>query len=349
MSIFESIGTIFEGGLFARAAEPDRGEAQGAHDFAGACLNCGTERVGPYCHACGQSAHIHRSMGAFMHDLLHGALHWEGKTWHTLPLLAARPGELTRRYIAGERARFVSPMALFLFTVFLMFAVFQIAGIGTPTDFDPSDGTLVSNSEAPRQLEEQRAEIERRLAALPAGDPARAELETERKALETGQAIAEGPERIGQEITSIRTGSHFIDHGLEKWQKNPALMLYKLQANSYKFSWLLIPLSIPFVSLLFLWRRRFGAYDHAVFVTYSLCFMTLLFVLLTLLAQLGLSSGVVLLLGTTIPVWHIYRQLKGAYGLSRFSAVWRTVAITVFIFVIVSLFINLLLLLGAMG
>ena len=31
-------------------------------------------------------------------------------------MLAWRPGEMTRRYIAGERARFVSPVALFLFT-----------------------------------------------------------------------------------------------------------------------------------------------------------------------------------------------------------------------------------------
>ena len=54
-------------------------------------------------------------------------LHFDGKFWRTLPMLAWRPGELTRRYIDGERARFVSPMALFLFSVFLMFAVFSSA------------------------------------------------------------------------------------------------------------------------------------------------------------------------------------------------------------------------------
>jgi hypothetical protein len=49
--------------------------------------------------------------------------HFEGKIFRTLPMLVFRPGALTRRYIAGERARFVSPLALFLFTVFAMFAV----------------------------------------------------------------------------------------------------------------------------------------------------------------------------------------------------------------------------------
>ena len=57
-----------------------------------------------------------------------GALNFEGKIFKTLPLLAWRPGNLTRRYIDGERARFVSPLALFLFSVFLLFATFQLAG-----------------------------------------------------------------------------------------------------------------------------------------------------------------------------------------------------------------------------
>lgn len=55
-------------------------------------------------------------------------LHFEGKTWTTLPRLAWRPGELKRDYIEGKRASFVSPLALFLFSVFLMFAVVSSIG-----------------------------------------------------------------------------------------------------------------------------------------------------------------------------------------------------------------------------
>ncbi len=40
--------------------------------------------------------------------------------WSTLPMLIRKPGELTRRYGAGKRAKFISPMALFLFSVFLL-------------------------------------------------------------------------------------------------------------------------------------------------------------------------------------------------------------------------------------
>ena len=126
-------------------------------------------------------------------------------------------------------------------------------------------------------------------------------------------------------------------------------MAYKLQANSYKFSWLLIPLSIPFVWLLFAWRRRFGPYDHAVFVTYSLSFMTQLFVVLTVLGTAGAGENLLFFGATLVPLLHIYKQLKGAYSLSRFSALWRTGALSLFILVILFLFLDVLLLLGVVG
>src|SRR5687768_2621002 len=122
----EGVGEAVTGGMIARAVEPQAGEGKGQAE--GRCLNCATELVGPHCHACGQKGQVHRTITAWWHDFLHGVLHLDGKLWDTLPLLAWRPGELTRRYVDGERARFVSPLALFLFSVFLMFAVFSTIG-----------------------------------------------------------------------------------------------------------------------------------------------------------------------------------------------------------------------------
>jgi len=117
-------GDAITTGLLAR--EIDRAHADRpavGHDVHEACANCGTIRQGPYCHAWGQTGHVHRSAGALVHDIAHGVFHLEGKLRTTLPLLALRPGELTRRYVQGERAKFVSPIALFLFSVFLLFAI----------------------------------------------------------------------------------------------------------------------------------------------------------------------------------------------------------------------------------
>ena len=124
----ESLGDALTGGIVGRAVEPKAGEGADGHTHETNCLNCGAALAGPYCHECGQHAHVHRTLSAFFHDFLHGVLHFEGKIWRTLPLLVWKPGELTRGYIDGQRARFVSPVALFLFTVFLTFAVMGLTG-----------------------------------------------------------------------------------------------------------------------------------------------------------------------------------------------------------------------------
>ena len=137
----DAFGTAMEGGLYARAVQRETGEGssgkietdESGHFVEQACLNCGAKLMGRHCHICGQQAHLHRTLSAVGHDLLHGVLHLDGKLWHTLPLLTLHPGKLTRRYIDGERADFVSPMAMFLFSVFLMFAIFQAIGLTTPT------------------------------------------------------------------------------------------------------------------------------------------------------------------------------------------------------------------------
>lgn len=351
----EAVGSIIEGGMLARAVEPRAGEAADGHMREAECLNCGTHLIGSHCHACGQHSHIHRTLAAFFHDLAHGVLHFDGKTWRTLPLLAWKPGELTRRYIAGERARFVSPMALFLFSVFLMFAVFQLAGIGPPTEINAPD--RIGEQATPASLKKELADLTQAREQMGSGNLAAPFMDAQIARLQKqlgqpsgakGDKVLLGENAKGTTSISARyTGIAFFDHAIDKWRENPSLMAYKLQSNSYKFSWLLIPLSVPFVWLLFAWRRRFGPYDHAVFVTYSLAFMTLFYVALVLLGAVGVGTGMLLLLGTFVPLVHIYKQLKGAYQLSRFSAAWRTLALSVLIWVIVFLFVDLLLVLGA--
>jgi hypothetical protein len=158
-------------------AAKESGAASDGHTHESACLNCGTQLIGDHCHACGQRAHVHRTLGAFFHDLLHGVLHLEGKTWRTLPMLAWRPGELTRRYIDGERARFVSPLGLFLFTVFLMFVVFS--SIGGPLPPDTTSQVQTGMTESAKAVRGQVAELERRRDAMAAAGQPLAEIEAQ--------------------------------------------------------------------------------------------------------------------------------------------------------------------------
>jgi len=49
-----------------------------------------------------------------------------------------------------------------------------------------------------------------------------------------------------------------------------------------------------------------------------------------------------------VPPLHMYRQLRGTYGVSRLGAIWRTFALTIFAFVAIAFFATLLVTLGAL-
>jgi len=144
-------------------------------------------------------------------------------------------------------------------------------------------------------------------------------------------------------------GLSWFEHAYRKAKANPSLLFYKLQNNAYKYSWALIPISVPFLWLLFPFSRRFRVYDHAVFVTYSLCFMTLLMVVLSLWKVTGLGAKLIPIPFAFVPPIHMYRQLRGAYGLRWWSAALRTAVLVVFCWVAVCLFTLLLVALGVLG
>jgi hypothetical protein len=335
---FEAIGDAITGGVVGRAVEPKAGEGADGHTHETQCLNCGTELIGTFCYACGQHAHVHRTLTAFFHDFLHGVLHFEGKIWRTLPLLAWKPGELTRRYVDGQRASFISPIALFLFCVFLMFASVSLLG-GTGEFSADAKKDLASEIAKDRQklavLRQQRAAASGPVAAKL--DEKIADLNTEIKAEEAIQSGKIPRSTIDVDPSGLAPS---LADAVKKARDNPELVAYKLKTNAYKFSWLIIPLSVPFVWLLFPFNRRFRLYDHTVFVTYSLCFMMLL-VVAGVIFQAG---GVAALAGLLwlIPPFHMYRQLKGAYGLTTAGALWRASLLTIFSLIVVSLFAALL-------
>ena len=373
----EGIGAAVTAGLAARAVEPQHG---GPRESASArrCLNCGTILTGSHCHHCGQRADIHRSFGAIGHDLVHAIFHFEGKIWNTLPLLAWRPGDLTRRYIHGERARFISPLALFLFAVFLTYAVLAMVGSGSGV----GEGLAKAADEQTRAAaikDSMQDEVDRIDAELAKPDlvaAAREELRSQREILQksadvlgiarsrsaseraadraAGPPVLEDPAdqlMTGADFISrnkVDTGVAFIDQGLRKALANPALVFYKLQANAYKFAWALIPLSLPFMWLLFPFSRRFHTYDHFVFVTYSISFMLLLFVAARLL-NLSIFGELAAAFALIYVPFHMYRQLRGAYRSSRLGAFVRANLLLFFSLSAVMMFMFLLLAVGLMG
>jgi hypothetical protein len=100
--------------------------------------------------------------------------------------------------------------------------------------------------------------------------------------------------------------------------------------------------------LLYPFSRRFHTYDHFVFVTYSISFMLLMFVAVRLL-NLTIFGELATFAALFYAPFHMYRQLRGAYRSSRTGALARTSLLLMFSVMAVTLFVTMLLALGARG
>lgn len=334
------------------------------------CKNCGAQLNGAYCSSCGQPAHLHRSLGSIAHEIVHGVFHFEGKIWRTIPELFIHPGRLTRRYIDGERVKFVSPMAMFLFTVFLTFAVVSVTGLFGADTLNAGAAPIATEWREGNQsaLDRTNQQIEALRERLKTADPDQhaqiskdiADLESARAVMEAlaegnFRALAEIEEREGAPATEDaaaqssniwpRPGSRLAE-AFEQAKENPQFLLYKLKTNAYKFSWALIPMSVPFLWLLFFWRRDVHLYDHAIFTTYSLSFMMIFFMALSTASSLGAPAAILGPLLFFIPPLHMYAQLRGTYGVSRWGAMVRLFFLLIIALVVLSVFSVILVIFG---
>ena len=382
----DNAGGLIVAGLAAGEIEGAAARKDKHDEHAGQCANCQAALAGPFCASCGQRAHLHRSLLHFGEELLHGILHFDAKAWRTLPMLIGKPGVLTRRYIDGQRVRYVSPLALFLFMVFFMFFVVSWAK-HDKTDFDKIStkiSTKIDSKVAKSKMLTARANLEASIAreqtALAKAESALAATRTAgkdpadaidgvadaRESLETAQGALHAFDKVNAKLADIDTGNSApddkmkaahstnfnvkdtgfpsVDEALKHAIANPELTLYKLKNSASKFSFLLVPISLPFLWLMFFWKRNVTLYDHAVFSLYSLSFMAVLVSVIALLGAAGLSVVVGLLICFVPPI-HIYFQLRDTYNLRRFSALWRTVAllfVCLLVFIVYLLIISML-------
>jgi hypothetical protein len=423
----EAAGALATAGVVAGVIEGREGQGQAE----GPCLNCGAQLTGPFCAQCGQNGRPLRKLSQLVGEFLHSLFHFDTKAWRTLPMVLFRPGTLTRDYIYGKRARYISPLATFLLCVFLMFFVFSWAGGSaefgsgfgdamevTQEDLDEAraelaearadlaeaqanpdpdepaglavglaEGAVTRAEAAVARLEaqlaaqqEQASEAAERAPAAREGaaadSPAAAEApEAQTIEAQAGNGIArigvtpddaEAAERIRSGETrwqdelataarngeiNVNLGHPYLDQRALETLRNPDLALYRVQEAASKFSFLLAPLSLPFIALLFLWKRGVTFYDHVVYALYALSFASILFITLMIGGAIFGANGAamtilsnVLMVGA-LPV-HTFFQLKGAYALGWWSALWRTFFMLLFALIVATIFLILIIILG---
>jgi hypothetical protein len=408
----EAAGALATAGAVVGAIEPGDPGKPGE----GGCLNCGTELGdGRYCRNCGQSARPHRTLGGLLGEFLTSLWNFDTKAWRTLPMLLFRPGTLTREYVYGKRARYISPLAAFLLSIFVMFFAFSTVNIPQNVrDRTDIEATAADLAEARQELAQAQAELQRARTNPDPDEPAGLEeglaeggvriaesavqrlerqlaREQERQAAAQNQAQADSaaqptetaggapapaePAEVepgvsvsvnGQSVAEDSTWQEELRAAVDRGDvtvnmghpalnaraletlRNPDLALSRIQEAASKFSFLLAPMSLPFIVLLFLWRRGVTLYDHMAYALYALAFAAVLFSSVVLIGKIPFVSWAAGWLLLSLPV-HMYFHLGGAYALGWFSALWRTIFMLFFSLIVASIFFTMVIILGLVG
>ncbi|NBB14828.1 DUF3667 domain-containing protein [Caulobacter sp. SLTY] len=269
---------------------PTPGQPPAPADPGKTCANCVTPLVGHYCHECGQQAHLHNKLGHLLHEFVEGIAHFDGRLWRTLPLLAWRPGRLSRDWIEGKRARYVAPLHIFLFAVFLMFTIPALIHYPEGDAVNINGVNVVKGKEARELMLKQQHERVEAMKANP-GEP------------------VDGPEKFATDAEAV----------IMKKVENFDYYFYKVKTLLYKLSFLMVPVSMAILWLLLIYKRGYSLYDHATVTLYGLGFLSLL-VALGFMLPPGLRGVWTFFWMLFVPV-HVVRHLKVAYSMSWPGAV----------------------------
>ena len=97
------------------------------------CPNCGAPVDGKYCASCGQKRVDHHELALrhFFGHLLHEITHLDSnKILRTFVTLVARPGVLTKEYLAGRKSSYINPIRVYL-TVSALYFLFAWGALST--------------------------------------------------------------------------------------------------------------------------------------------------------------------------------------------------------------------------
>lgn len=123
------------------------------------CRNCGAALAGAWCQDCGQKRVTpdERGLGHLLGEAFHAVTDLDGKLLRALRLLLFSPGTLSREWLDDRRARYASPISLFLLANVLYFFAPALTDFNLPFA-DQVPGTMALQARDPaRPLSPEQA------------------------------------------------------------------------------------------------------------------------------------------------------------------------------------------------
>ena len=219
------------------------------------CRNCGAFLAGEFCQACGQKRFVEsdRRFGHLFHQFLASATDLDGRFWRTIRALAFQPGLLSREYFDGRRARWISPVSLFLAVSVVYFVAPSLGG----------DLTLQFNQQVSGQV--------RQLALGPD------ESLTAQQLASTGQWYSPATARwIEKRVRQRDDAARAASAGASGYSYRDYRLAYDAKANDVSKALVIlhVPVAALALILMFARQRRYYA-EHFVFALHYLSFWML--------------------------------------------------------------------------
>jgi hypothetical protein len=131
-------------------------------------------------------------------------------------------------------------------------------------------------------------------------------------------AVSNPADQPGVDKKLVGFGAWLHQQG-EIAKRNPELFTMVLEGWAHRFAILMLPISALFLTILFVFQRRFYIFDHLIFSMHSLSFQGLLVSAVFLLGQLTSYSGFLLLVS---PV-HLFVHMRRTYATSAAGTLLR--------------------------
>lgn len=281
------------------------------------CLNCGAPLNGAFCSQCGQrDIPPYPSVRELVIDAFWELSGWDGRFASTVRALVSRPGMLTREFLEGRRARYLSPLRLYLLASLLYFviaaAVPDISGESAPggvnIKFTPTPDSTVAG---PQRVTDAANKAMKGRASDP--DPGK-----------NGAALS--AEEKAAALKDIERAPALFRPLLRRSIEDPAGFKRRMLEWLPRMLFLLLPVFAAIVSL-FYRRRKYP--EHLYFAIHLNAFV---FVALALsqAAKFTYSTKIAFIVGSTALIWiPVYATLafRRTYGGSVVGTLAKEIAI----------------------
>lgn len=279
------------------------------------CLNCGTRLRGQYCGNCGQRSRTRLiSLWQLLKEAFGDLFELDSRLWRTLSPLLLKPGQLTKDYLLGRRARYMPPFRTYLVLSVIFFVV---------AFFSPSEelSLLLAPEQAPA-VEETPA-----FSELPAasGDDAD-EQEDDSGNCDSLDDVewSISPEWLAKRLTPERVKRICERANIDKGKTFVSLLLDNIPIALI----FLMPLMALVLKALYPLSRRYFV-EHLLFFVHFHAFFFLILTLQILfqrimaLLPLPASIGILAVVATSfyVPVY-LYLAMRRVYGQKhRYTAI----------------------------